>query len=248
MTLHHSLEYYLRTGYLPILDRYRIEDINSEYGCFIGIDVCLPLYKVLNMEAQSLEGTWNEVNDYVAKAFQIITDEYSEELGIEEEERLRDVDREIIREIEHQLKTPPAACYPLYFISAGDDKDEKLVYVGKTSSKIHRFSVGHSAALKLHAPEYDGLSKHIYFGTAVFLDDEKNYMPLEFIQPYKEAKSLLRNLEAGLIYNLMPELNTVYLNKNYAHMDMFVNIENHSRRQHLRRQHLLNNWQIFIHK
>ncbi|MDM5220339.1 hypothetical protein QUF86_06170 [Peribacillus sp. NJ11] len=239
MTVHHSLEYYLRIGYLPILDRYRLKDINSEYGCFIGLDVCFPLYKVLEMDAQSLEDTWNVVNDYVDNAFRIITDEYGEELGIEEEEKLRDVDREIIHEIEY--KTPPAACYPIYFISVGDDKDEKLVYVGKTSAKTHRFSGGHSAALKLHAPEYEGLSKHIYFGTVVLLDYEKNYMPLEFIQPFEDAKSLLSNLEAGLIYNLKPELNTTYLNTNYARFDMFVNIENHSSRPNL-----LNNKQVSI--
>ncbi|MEI4769876.1 hypothetical protein WAX74_09500 [Psychrobacillus sp. FJAT-51614] len=235
MTMYHSLKYYLRIGYLPILDRYRLKDINSEYGCFIGLDVCLPLYQVLEMDAQSLEATWNEVNDYVASAFRIITNEYREDLGINKDEKLRDVDKEIIHDIEYQLKTPPAACYPIYFISVGDGKDEKLVYVGKTSSRTHRFSGGHSAALKLHAPEYEGLSKHIYFGTVVFLDHEKNYMPLEFIQPFEDANSLLNTLEAGLIYNLKPELNTTYLNTNYARFDMFVNIENHSSRPSLLR-------------
>ncbi|PEW72367.1 hypothetical protein CN424_23055 [Bacillus cereus] len=233
MTVHHSLEYYLRTGYLPILDRYRLKDINSEYGCFIALDACFPLYKVLEMNAQSLGATWNEVNDYVANAFQIITGEYGEELEIEEKEKLRNVDREIIREIEYQLKTPPTACYPIYFISVGDGQSEKIVYIGKTSAKTHRFSGGHSAALKLHAPEYEGLSKHIYFGTVVFLDHTKQYMPLEFIQPLEDSKKLLRNLEAGLIYNLKPALNKNYLNKNYASIDMFVNIENNSSRPNL---------------
>ncbi|MEK4067594.1 hypothetical protein [Peribacillus sp. FSL R5-0717] len=242
MTIHHSLEYYLSIGCLPFLDRYRLKDINSEYGCSIGLDVCFPLYKVLEMDAQSLDGTWNEVNDYVANAFRIITDEYGEELEIDEAEKLRDVDREIIHEIEYQQKTPPpAACYPIYFISVGDDTEERLVYVGITSAKTHRFTGGHSAALKLHAPEYEDLSKHIYFGTVVFLDHEKKYMPLEFIQPFEDAKSLLSNLEAGLIYYLKPELNTTYLNKNHARFDMFVNIENHSSRPNL-----LNNKQVSI--
>ncbi|MCU9553270.1 hypothetical protein OE319_07065 [Bacillus cereus] len=241
MTVHHSLEYYLRIGYLPILDKYQLKDINSEYGCFIALDVCFPLHKVLEMDAQSLEGTWHEVNDYVANALQIITDEYGEELEIEEGEKLRDVDKEIIYEIEYQLKTPPPACYPIYFISVDDGKNEKIVYIGKTSAKTHRFSSGHSAALKLHAPEYEGLSKHIYFGTVAFLDNKKQYMPLEFIQPFKDSKNLLRNLESGLIYKFKPELNTDYLNKNYANIDMFVNIENHSSRPNL-----LNNKQVSI--
>jgi len=240
MTIHHSLDYYLSIGNLPILDRYRLSDINSEYGCFIGLDACFPLYKVLEMDAQSLEGTWNEVNDYVANAFEIITEEYGEELGIDEEEKLRDVDREIIYEIQ-QRKTAPTACYPIYFISVGDDTEERLVYVGKTSSKSHRFSGGHSAALKLHAPEYEGLSKHIYFGTVVYLDHKRKIMPLEFIQPYEDANNLLSNLEAGLIYNLKPELNTIYLSNNHARFNMYVNIENHSSRPNL-----LNNKQVSI--
>lgn len=94
------------------------------------------------MDAQSLEGKWNEVNDFVANEFGIITEEYGEELGIEEE-KLRDVDREIIHEIE-QHKTAPNACCTIYFISVGDDTEKRLVYVGKTSSKSYRFSGGHS--------------------------------------------------------------------------------------------------------
>ncbi|WLR60162.1 hypothetical protein [Guptibacillus hwajinpoensis] len=242
MTIHHSLDYYLRIGCLPILNRYRLKDINSEYGCFIGIDVGLQLHRVLEMKAQSLKGTWNAVNDYVANAISIITDEYGEEHGIGEVDKLRDVDREVVHEIEYQLKTPPTACYPIYFISVGDGAGERLVYIGKTSSRTHRFSGGHSAALKLHAPKYDGLSKHIYFGTVVFSDQERNYMPLEFIQPYEDANNLLRNLEAGLIYGMKPELNSTYLNKNHARFDMLVNIENHSSRTNF-----LNEMEIPIH-
>ncbi|WP_144647261.1 hypothetical protein [Priestia megaterium] len=235
MTIHHSLDYYLGAGYIPILDRYRLKDINSEYGCFIGLDVCFPLYKVLDMEAQSLEGTWNEVNDYVTNAFNIIADGNGKEVEIKEDMKLRYVG-EFIDKIKSQQKaSPPTACYPIYFISVGDNEDEKLVYIGKTSAKTHRFSGGHRAALKLHAPEYEGLSKHIYFGTVVFLDHKKKYMPLEFIRPLEDAESLLSNLEAGLIYNLKSELNTTYLNKNYARFDMLINIENHSSRSDLLR-------------
>ena len=70
------------------------------------------------------------------------------------------------------------------------------MYVGKTSAKTHRFSGGHSAALKLHAPEYEGVfQKYIDLGTVVFLDHTKQYMPLEFIQPLEDSKKLLSNLE-----------------------------------------------------
>lgn len=230
MTIHYTLDYYLRIGYLPILDRFRLEDINFEFGCFIGIDVCFPLHKVLEMKAQSLEVTWKKVNEYVDDAFLIILEEYNEDLGIEEGEKLRDVDKEIIREIKDQIKTPPKACYPIYIITVGDDSEERVVYIGKTTSSNHRFSGGHSAALKLHAPEYEGIVKHIYFGTVTFQDNDKEYMPLEFIQPYEVAGELLNNLEAGLIFNLKPELNRTHLNRNNTRYDMIVEIENYSSR------------------
>lgn len=241
MTIHHSLNYYLRIGYLPILDRFRLEDINFEFGCFLGIDVCFPLYKVFDMEAQSLKRTWKEVNKYVEDAFNIISEEYKEELSIEDNEKLRDVDKEIIREIEEQLKTPPEACYPIYIITVGNDEEERVVYIGKTSSTKHRFRGGHSAALKLHSPEYEGLTKHIYFGTVTFLSNNKQYMPLEFIQPYEVAGDLLNSLEAGLIFNLKPELNTIHRNRNNAHYSMLVNVENSSNRPNL-----LDKKQVFL--
>lgn len=231
MAIHYSLDYYLKIGYLPILSRFRLQDINFEYGCFIGIDVCFPLYKVLDMKAQSLENTWGLVNNYVDNALQIVTEDYNEDIGLGENEKLRDVDREIIREIECRLGDLPEACYPIYIITVGDGEEEEIVYIGKTSAKNHRFSGGHSAALKLHDPMYEGKMKSIYFGTVTFLSNKNEYMPLEFIQPYKDASDLLESLEAGLIFNIKPELNSTHRNKNNASFNMIVNIENHSERQ-----------------
>lgn len=239
LSIHYTLDYYLSIGYLPILDRFRREDINFGLGCFIGIDTCLPLYKVLDMEAQSLEKTWNALNEYVDHAFSIIMEQYGEGLDIQDNDKLLDVDKEIIREIMVQPIQIPPACYPIYFITVGDGNEERVVYIGKTSSNNHRFSGGHSVALKLHNPIYEGLVKHIYFGTVTLLE----YLPLEFIHPYKDAVELLNNLEAGLIFNLKPELNKVHLNRNNVRFDMIVNIENHSDRQNV-----LHNKQVYIQK
>lgn len=243
LSIHCTLDYYLNIGYLPILDRFRRQDINFELGCFIGIDICFPLYKVLDMEAQSLERTWNAVNEYVDNAFCIITEQYGEGLDIEDDDKLRDVDKEIIREIMAQLNRIPPACYPIYIITIGDGNEERVVYIGKTSSKTHRFSGGHSVALKLHNPKYEGLVKHIYFGTVTFLDNYKEYLPLEFIHPYKDAVELLNSLEAGLIFNLKPELNKVHRNRNNVRFDMIVNIGNYSNRPNV-----LDNKQVYIQK
>ena len=59
MTIHHSLDY-LRIEYLPILESYRLKDINSEYGCFIGLDVSFLLYKVLGWKLAD-KGTKDDV-------------------------------------------------------------------------------------------------------------------------------------------------------------------------------------------
>jgi hypothetical protein len=42
-------------------------------------------------------------------------------------------------------KQPPLACFPIYLISVGHGVDEKVVYVGKTSSSSSRFPAGHHA-------------------------------------------------------------------------------------------------------
>jgi hypothetical protein len=182
------------------------------------------------MKAKSLKATWISLKEYVDDAFHIITEQYKEELDLEDGDKLRDVDNEIISEIKDQLASPPQACYPIYIITVGDGQDERIVYIGKTSSNNHRFSGGHSAALKLHSPKYQGIVKHIYFGTVTLLDNKKNYMPLEFIQPYEDAVDLLNILEAGLIYYLKPELNRIHVKRNNARYDMIVNFENYSMR------------------
>lgn len=103
--------------------------------------------------------------------------------------------------------TPPLACHPIYLISIGDGEEEKIVYVGKTSSNSSRFSSGHAAISKLHAPEYDGLSKRLYLCGVVFLKSGKE-IPVEWVNPFCHAESLLKSFEANLIYWTQPELNT----------------------------------------
>ena len=63
------------------------------------------------------------------------------------------------------------------------------------------------AALKLHNPIYNGYNKRVYFGTVMFLSDDKEYVPLEFISPYSRAERYLSEMEAYLIERLNPELN-----------------------------------------
>lgn len=104
----------------------------------------------------------------------------------------------------------PLACYPIYLITVGDDVNETLVYIGKTSSKSSRFSSGHSAITKLHHPKYSNLTKRIYLCCVVFLKDGKE-IPIEWIKPLAFAEKLLSEFEANLIFWKKPELNTQHM-------------------------------------
>jgi len=124
--------------------------------------------------------------------------------------KLRDIlylDNEQKYQILKNLGEPPICCYNLYFITIYDDRDEKLVYIGKTDSKINRFANGHRASFKLHNPIYKGFNKRIYFATLVFLSKDRKYIPLEFINPFEESEKYLNDIEALLIAHFNPELN-----------------------------------------
>lgn len=106
---------------------------------------------------------------------------------------------------------PPLACYSIYLITVGDDKNEKVVYIGKTSSSTSRFISGHSAISKLHAPKYSSLKKRLYLCCVVFLSKSGNAVPIEWIKPYSFAESLLKSFEANLIFRNKPELNSKHI-------------------------------------
>lgn len=102
----------------------------------------------------------------------------------------------------------PLACMPIYLISVGSGKDERVVYVGKTTSSSSRFVAGHKAMTLLHAPRYGGLKKRLYRCCVVLLSDRKNEIPIEWITPYEAGKKMLSIFESLLIYHFQPELNT----------------------------------------
>ncbi|MEC2401673.1 hypothetical protein ABES35_02850 [Bacillus subtilis] len=220
------LEYMMKRGKIPLLEYYKKSNLNYEYGLFLGIDIVIPLHKVLDLPAQDLENSWQNTQNYINSALEILQEEYNED--IEDINSTIDVDGEQIREIKYQLGDPPVHCYPIYIITTGKGKNEKVVYIGKTSSKNHRFAGGHLAALKLNDPKYDGLEKNIYFGCLNFLDSEKESVPLEWIRPYDHAKELLTSVEACLIYHFKPELNSEHIENNHSKIPVSLIIENWS--------------------
>ena len=178
-------------------DATRIPD--RETGCFIGIDIAVDLHETIHLKPESLAQSWISVHRYMTNALRII--------GAEEPSWL---DREEVEMIRSDLGDPPPVSYPLYFISVGNDEAEKLVYVGKTSSNNSRFKGGHTAITRLHDPKYNTLSKKLYLATIFFYD--KDYLPLEWIKPFDKAQALLSSIEAQIIFDFKPELNSDHTN------------------------------------
>lgn len=169
-----------------------------EMGAFVALDFAVELYLANTVNTGNLRESWKNHKKYIEKACKIA--------GIEENSDY-DLDNEQKYWILEELGDPPTCCYNLYFITIYNEEEEKLVYIGKTDSENSRFANGHIAALKLHHPKYSKYNKRVYFGTIMFLSDDKEYIPLEFIQSYDEAKKYLGEMEALLIAWFKPELN-----------------------------------------
>ena len=181
-----------------------------EVGAFIGIDYYVDLHKAHEFDSGNLEDSWTETRDYIENALEIAQFDLDD---IEEGEDFS-LDHEEKHWILEELGEPPLASYNIYIITIYNDTEEKIVYIGKTDAKGSRFSNGHLAALKLHNPIYDNYKKRVYFGNIVFLDDNKEYLPLEYITSLDTAKELLSFTEMILINYFKPELNTQYKNIN----------------------------------
>ena len=176
---------------------------NYEFGGFLGIDLVVPIYESISLAPESLESSWKAVNDYVDSALELI-----------DSDRPHWLDHEEVFMIREELGDPPNFCYPIYIFSVGDKEKERAVYVGKTSSSTSRFCNGHVVCAKLHRPEYEAMSKRLYLGTIVLLADDKEYQPLEWVHPFEKAIETLNSIEAQLIYDLKPELNTHHKDEN----------------------------------
>ena len=109
--------------------------------------------------------------------------------------------------------SPPLACMPIYLISVGSGNNERIVYIGKTTSSSSRFIAGHKAMTLLHAPKYEGQTKRLYRCCIVFRSDRGDEIPIEWITPYEAGKKLLLTFESILIYHFQPELNKRLKNK-----------------------------------
>ncbi|PKG24373.1 GIY-YIG nuclease family protein [Niallia nealsonii] len=192
-----------RTQSLPSFKYLQDTSPTLELGASVIFDDYVPLFKLHRQRAQSLPISWEQQRNYVELALDIIN---SDEGGW--------LDREEVQMILDELGNPPDACYPIYMFTVKRDTFEEVLYIGKTSSKFSRFSGGHTAAVKMHHPKYDGFEKRVYFGCITFLN-ENNSLPLEWIHPKNFSLELLDSIESQLIHSLKPTLNT-QKKKNYC--------------------------------
>lgn len=201
----------------PIPQRFytpgRIDAPSKDWNAWLSIEECSPLHLATEMQWLSLKDVREQTQSYLDEASELIRGLNGGWLDRWEQEQIR-----------ANLGEPPKPSLPIYLISCADKEKEDLVYVGKTKN-TSRFSGGHSAALKLHAPEFKKKEKYIYRGTVWFHFDNE-YISLDWIQPDRVALDLLDSIESQLIYEFQPSLNTNKRKKNLAKWYFHIHIQN----------------------
>lgn len=175
-----------------------------EKGAFLSLDEAVELYMADTVNTGNLQDSWEQNQEYIIQACEIGQYESIEDAY----EHGFDLDNEQKRWILSELGKPPYCSYNIYIVTIYNEVEEKVVYVGKTDSQASRYKNGHKVALKLHNPKYKNYYKRVYFGTIMFLSEQCQYIPLEFITPLEKAKGYLSNFEARLINHFRPELNS----------------------------------------
>ncbi|PCI56812.1 MAG: hypothetical protein COB36_00625 [Alphaproteobacteria bacterium] len=201
----------------PISERFYTPEFvdvpKDDWSVWLSIEEVAPLYKANEMKWLGLMDSRNETRNYLDEAAEII--DGLDGGWLDNEERVWILD---------ELGDPPLPSLPIYLITCSDEEGEELVYIGKTEN-TNRFLGGHSASLKLHAPEYKNKNKKIYRGTVWFHNNDE-YISLDWVQPEELAVDLLDSTESHLIYNFQPKLNTSKKKKNYAKWGFYIHIQN----------------------
>lgn len=204
-----------RTPDLPFLDPKRTPNLKDGTAGII-FDIVRPIHTATILKPQSLQQSWQAIREYTTKALEVINADTP--LGL---------DREEVEMIDEALGPPPPQCYPLYMITVTEPAGrESCVYIGKTSSGRNRFAGGHAAFTKLHDPAYSSHRKNIYLACITLLDEDVNYIPLEFVTPLATAEKILKSVEAQMIYELQPALNTQQKKKYNCAFPLILQIQN----------------------
>ena len=191
--------------------------MDQERGGFLAIDVHVPAHESMDLPAESLEASWKHCHEYVSHALELIR--------ADEPVCLDSYERDLVR---RELGDPPTLCHPIYLITIANEHEERLVYVGKTSTDHGRFRGGHRALSRLLDPKYDGFTKNIYLAAVVLLSRDSDTIPLEWVQSLSEAKGILASYESQLIYDFKPELNSQHVEHHNSTWPVQIHIQNFS--------------------
>lgn len=183
----------------PLPKRFLLQNYADRFDerwlCWVVMEEVSELHEVNKLNWVSLSASRVKTKEYISKTATVVG-EIDDDRWLEKEEGFW---------IKEELGNPPYPCLPIYIITVDSGEKERVVYVGKTKS-ASRFTGGHSAALKLHAPKYDGLKKSIY-RCSIWFDIEDEYVAIDWIEPETLALDIFDSVESQLIYNLQPELN-----------------------------------------
>ncbi|KAA1162006.1 hypothetical protein WNY97_20665 [Pseudoalteromonas fuliginea] len=183
----------------PLPKRFLLENyadrFDEKWLSWVVMEEVADLYEVNKLNWVSLSASREKTKEYISKASSVVG-EIDDDGWLEKEDGFW---------IKDELGDPPHPCLPIYIITVDSGVKERVVYIGKTKS-ASRFTGGHSAALKLHAPEYDGLKKSIY-RCSIWFDIEDEYVAIDWVEPETLALDIFDSVESQLIYNLQPELN-----------------------------------------
>jgi hypothetical protein len=197
---------------------YYEHDVHVPDRMFVALDVFFEIHEAPRTPLKTLEQSWMDTKAYVAEACRLIgRDRPGFSLSVEDRQKVL-----------LALGEPPGPAWPLYFFTVGDQAEERIVYIGKTNAKSHRFYSGHSAITALHRPEYRRLRTRLYLATVTMYSDEGHYIPLEWVHPAILRNTLWSDAEAQLVYHFQPALNTELKTRDASKMPTNLTLYNYS--------------------
>jgi len=194
------------------------QDVHVPENVFVGLDAVFEVHESPQAPLKTLEKSWLDTKNYVSAACQLLDRPRPGHALSESERQL----------VVAKFGEPPGPAWPLYLFAVGDAEDERVVYIGKTDARTHRFYAGHSAITALHRPEYRGLQTRLYLATLTIYSDEGHYMPLEWVHPQSLRNMIWSDAEAQLIYFFQPELNSALKTTDNSRMPTNLTLHNYT--------------------
>lgn len=185
---------------------------------FVALDAVYEVHEAPQLPLKTLEQSWIDTQRYLTSACELLDRENPGRISSSEDRK----------KILAALGVPPEPAWPLYFLTAGDEPQEKIVYIGRTNAQTHRFSTGHRAITALHRPEFRGLTTRLYLATVTLYSDEGNYVPLEWLHPKRLRDSIWLDLEAQLIFYFQPALNSGFKRTDRSKRPVSIAVHNYT--------------------